>query len=139
MGQETLAEARQSENLLIGPEREELQVALKWAGHYDGPIDAAFGRGTRGAMASWQSANGYEDTGVLTTGQREELLRQGQRTARALGSARRHAKIYRGANGSPAVALPPQGRTAPRCLPSSRHLHEESVVQGGLAALEHPA
>ena len=85
--QETLAEARQSENLLIGPEREELQVALKWAGHYDGPIDAAFGRGTRGAMASWQSANGYEDTGVLTTGQREELLAQYNAVLDGLGLA----------------------------------------------------
>jgi len=56
--------------------REALQVALKWAGFYDGPIDGAFGRGTRGSMAAWQGANAFEPTGILTTLQRETLLRQ---------------------------------------------------------------
>lgn len=51
----------------------ELQVMLQWAGHYTGGIDGAFGRGTRGSMASWQEANGFEKTGILTTNQRAAL------------------------------------------------------------------
>ncbi|WP_224825560.1 serine protease [Cognatishimia sp. MH4019] len=71
---ETLREARQSERLLSRPDREALQVALKWAGTYNAAIDGSFGRGTRGAMALWQEQNGYEPTGVLTTLQRVALL-----------------------------------------------------------------
>jgi S1-C subfamily serine protease len=74
--EETPAEARRAEQLLTRGEREDLQVALQWAGFYNGRIDAAFGRGTRGAMAGWQEANNYEATGVLTTAQRAELFRQ---------------------------------------------------------------
>lgn len=73
---ETPREARASEAQLNRQEREMLQVALKWAGFYDAAIDGAFGRGTRGSMAAWQEANGFESTGVLTTLQRAELLRQ---------------------------------------------------------------
>jgi peptidoglycan hydrolase-like protein with peptidoglycan-binding domain len=71
---ETRAEAQDSEALLSRPEKELLQTALQWAGAYDGPIDGAYGRGTRSAMALWQEANGYESTGILTTGQRAALL-----------------------------------------------------------------
>ncbi|SIS79171.1 Putative peptidoglycan binding domain-containing protein [Roseivivax lentus] len=73
---ETVAEARRSEAQLTRAQRAELQVALRWAGFYQGGIDAAFGRGTRGAMAGWQEGNGFEVTGILTTRQRAELLRQ---------------------------------------------------------------
>lgn len=73
---ETPRQARASERLLTRDERAELQVALKWAGFYNSTIDAAFGRGTRNAMAAWQKANGIEPTGILTTMQRAELLRQ---------------------------------------------------------------
>jgi peptidoglycan hydrolase-like protein with peptidoglycan-binding domain len=73
---ETPREARAGESLLSREERADLQVALKWAGVYGGAIDAAFGRGTRGAMARWQEENGFEATGILTTRQRAELLRQ---------------------------------------------------------------
>ncbi|RXV66543.1 peptidoglycan-binding protein [Roseovarius sp. A46] len=73
---ETLREARAGEARLSREEREELQVALQWAGVYDGAIDAAFGRGTRGAMARWQQQNGFEPTGVLTTRQRAALMGQ---------------------------------------------------------------
>ncbi|WP_135501819.1 serine protease [Roseovarius aestuariivivens] len=73
---ETPREARASEARLTREERAALQVALKWAGFYGGAIDAAFGRGTRGSMARWQEANSFEPTGVLTTRQRAELLRQ---------------------------------------------------------------
>ncbi|OIQ27449.1 MAG: peptidoglycan-binding protein [Alphaproteobacteria bacterium MedPE-SWcel] len=71
---ETPAQARRSEQSLSRPERMDLQVALKAAGFYTSAIDGAFGRGTRGSMADWQSARGYEPTGVLTTLQRQALM-----------------------------------------------------------------
>ncbi|MBN9888463.1 serine protease [Salipiger abyssi] len=74
--EETPREARASEAALSRSEREMLQVALQWSGHYNAAIDGAFGRGTRAAMAAWQSSNGYETTGVLTTRQRAALLGQ---------------------------------------------------------------
>jgi hypothetical protein len=73
---ETPAEARASEAQLTREGREALQIALKWAGFYDGPIDGAFGRGTRGSMAAWQDTNDFTPTGILTTLQRETLLKQ---------------------------------------------------------------
>ncbi|WP_375261299.1 trypsin-like peptidase domain-containing protein [Palleronia sp.] len=85
--QETVAEARQSEADLTRAEREALQIALQWAGFYDAAIDAAFGRGTRAAMSEWQAANGYDDTGVLTTRQRQELLDQYNSVLDGLGLA----------------------------------------------------
>ncbi len=71
---ETPAEARRGERLLNAGERRALQVALKAAGFYASSIDGAFGRGTRAAMSDWQSARGYEPTGVLTTRQRQALM-----------------------------------------------------------------
>ena len=73
---ETLEEARLGERLLTAEEREALQIALQWAGFYDSSIDGAFGRGTRASMAAWQEANGFEQTGVLTTLQRTTLIAQ---------------------------------------------------------------
>lgn len=73
---ETKAEARRSEQRLTRDERKELQSMLQWAGFYTSAIDGAFGRGTRRSMAAWQQANGFEETGVLTTGQRQMLLQQ---------------------------------------------------------------
>ncbi len=73
---ETPRQARASESKLTREQKAELQVALKWAGFYTSKIDAAFGRGTRAAMSDWQDTNGFEVTGVLTTRQRAELLRQ---------------------------------------------------------------
>jgi hypothetical protein len=72
---ETPREARASEARLSRDERSELQEALSWAGVYEGAIDAAFGRGTRAAMARWQREKGFEATGVLTTRQRGDLMR----------------------------------------------------------------
>ncbi|WP_120499634.1 serine protease [Roseovarius sp. EL26] len=73
---ETPAQARVAEQRLTREDRAELQTALKWAGFYGGTVDAAFGRGTRGSMARWQEASGYDATGIMTTGQRAELLGQ---------------------------------------------------------------
>ena len=71
---ETPAQAQRSERELTRQDREALQIALQWAGFYNSTIDGAFGRGTRQSMADWQSANGYEVTGILTTQQRADLL-----------------------------------------------------------------
>ncbi|MEP4199085.1 MAG: serine protease [Aliishimia sp.] len=73
---ETPAEARRSEQLLSRSEREDLQIALEWAGFYNSSIDGAFGRGTRRSMAAWQEANSIEPTGILTTAQRAMLFQQ---------------------------------------------------------------
>lgn len=74
--EETPREARASEAQLTRAERDELQIALRWAGFYQGRIDGAFGGGTRRSMAAWQGENGHEATGILTTRQRAELLGQ---------------------------------------------------------------
>ena len=71
---ETVREARASEALLSREQREELQIALRWAGFYQSTIDGAFGRGTRRSMGEWQVANNFEPTGVLTTKQRGVLI-----------------------------------------------------------------
>lgn len=73
---ETVAQARRSEAALSRDEKKDLQRLLQWAGFYTSAIDGSFGRGTRASMAAWQEANGYEPTGVLTTGQRTALLAQ---------------------------------------------------------------
>ncbi len=73
---ETPAEARRSESALQAADRRALQRALQWAGFYRSTIDGAFGRGTRTAMREWQTANGFEPTGILTTAQRAALLKQ---------------------------------------------------------------
>lgn len=72
---ETPRAARASERRLPRAERELVQTALKWEGHYEGAIDADFGSGTRRAMAAYQKVQGFEPTGVLTTRQRAALLR----------------------------------------------------------------
>ena len=76
LADETLAEARRSEQQLTGRERRALQTALQSAGFYYSAIDGAFGAGTRRSMADWQSASGFEPTGVLTTRQRKLLMDQ---------------------------------------------------------------
>lgn len=73
---ETLSEARANEALLSRDEKMDLQRYLQWAGYYNSTIDASFGRGTRRSMAAWQTDNGHEETGVLTTAQREQLRTQ---------------------------------------------------------------
>ena len=73
---ETASQARTSERLLSKDEKKLLQVALQEAGHYSGAIDGLYGRGTRASMRRWQAANFYEQTGILTTSQRKQLLEQ---------------------------------------------------------------
>lgn len=83
--EETPRQARRSEALLTREERELLQTALQWEGFYESAIDGAFGRGTRGAMAAWQEAMGYEASGVLTTRQRGELIESYNAVLQGLG------------------------------------------------------
>lgn len=71
---ETVREAQSSEQALDRDQKRALQTALQWAGVYDGAIDGLYGRGTRRSMSAWQEANNHEVTGVLTTGQRAELI-----------------------------------------------------------------
>ena len=71
---ETREEALAAERELDAEARKALQVALQWEGFYRSTIDGDFGPGTRGAMSAWQAAKGYEDTGILTSRQRAELM-----------------------------------------------------------------
>ena len=83
--EETLREAQASERLLTRDERAAIQVALQWFGYYNLGIDAAFGPGTRRAMTAWQEDRGLDATGVLTTRQREALIRDYSMELAALG------------------------------------------------------
>ncbi len=83
--EETLREAQASESRLTRDERAALQVALQWFGFYNLGIDAAFGPGTRRAMTAWQEDRGLDATGVLTTRQREALIREYSMELAALG------------------------------------------------------
>lgn len=84
---ETPDEARRAEGDLTREEREAVQSALQWFGHYTSSIDGAFGPGTRAAMKAWQTAGGYEPTGVLTTRQRATLIAERKRLESELGLA----------------------------------------------------
>lgn len=84
---ETPAEARRAETALDRQARMEVQEALRLTGFYGSLIDGDFGPGTRQAMALWQEAQGYEPTGVMTTGQRQELLTTVREAVRSLGMA----------------------------------------------------
>jgi len=84
---ETRAEARRSERDLSADQRKELQIALRAAGFYSSAIDGAFGPGTRGSMRDWQSHNGIEATGILTTRQRQLLMDQYNEPLLSVGMA----------------------------------------------------
>ncbi|MCT4554605.1 MAG: trypsin-like peptidase domain-containing protein [Pelagimonas sp.] len=85
--EETPRQARASERQLNRAQRNDLQIALKWAGFYTSSIDGAFGPGTRRAMAAWQGANGFDETGILTTRQRAVLLGQYNAVLDGMGMA----------------------------------------------------
>ncbi len=71
---ETPDEARASEAILSREDRALVQTAMAWYGFYDAKVDGSFGKGTRQSMAAWQTAFGYEATGVLTSVQRATLV-----------------------------------------------------------------
>ena len=82
---EQLEQARASESAMTEAEKKYLQRALAWAGFYESAIDGLYGSGTRAAMKSWQYANGYNATGVLTAAQRAELIADYQFLLAGLG------------------------------------------------------
>ncbi len=98
---ETLSQARASEAALSEDDRKMLQIALRWAGYYDSAIDGAFGRGTRASMAAWQAVNNHEQTGVLTTAQRAQLLGQYTAVLEGLGM-----DMVRDADAGVAISMP---------------------------------
>lgn len=83
--EESPKQARAAEADLSPEERQEIQAALQWDGVYAGAIDGAFGPGTRKSMAAWQVAQGLEETGVLTTKQRQALVEGYRAEMAALG------------------------------------------------------
>lgn len=83
--EETPAEARRSERTLDRNARELVQRVLKWEGFYSAAIDGAFGPGTRNAMGAYQAAMGYDATGILTTRQRDALIKTYREQLAALG------------------------------------------------------
>lgn len=56
-------------------QRSAIQASLTRQGYDTRGIDGVFGRGTRGAIAAWQQANGLQATGYLTASQADSLLR----------------------------------------------------------------
>lgn len=85
--EETPKQARASEAALTPQDRIALQTALQWFGFYTSTLDGDFGPGTRNSMAAWQSANGVEPTGILTTTQRQTLTGAYQKAQAELGLA----------------------------------------------------
>ena len=85
--QETLEQALQAENRLDRAERAELQGALQWLGQYQGTIDGAFGPATRDAIWAWQRDAGFVPTGILSTAERDHLLRAYRTELDSLGMA----------------------------------------------------
>ena len=82
---EQLAQAKASEKVMTEAEKKYLQRALASAAFYESAIDGLYGSGTRDAMKSWQSANGYNATGVLTAAQRAEIIADYQFLLAGLG------------------------------------------------------
>jgi peptidoglycan hydrolase-like protein with peptidoglycan-binding domain len=80
-----LAQAKATERAMTEDEKKYLQRALAWAGFYESAIDGLYGPGTRAAMTRWQSANGYQETGVLTADQRAEAIADFQFLLAGLG------------------------------------------------------
>lgn len=87
---ETRSQARLSEGRLSASERRDLQAALRAAGFYNAAVDGAFGAGTRRSMAAWQTAQGVEATGVLTTAQRQQLMQDYNAPLISVGMRRVH-------------------------------------------------
>ena len=127
---ETLYEARQSESRLTREERAQLQVALKWAGFYNGAIDAAIGPGTHAAMSRWQEANGHPPTGVLTTAQRAELLAQYNAVLDGLG-----LRLVRDAETGIEMKLPMEAVAFEKYLPPFAHFNATGKVPGARVLL----
>lgn len=82
---EVLKAARAAEKALSPEQRQDIQRALEWTGHYAGAMDGDFGAGTRNAIAAWQTAAGVPPTGVLTPEEQARLLGEREQGLAALG------------------------------------------------------
>ena len=71
---ETAKQAKAGEAALSDAERQDIQAALKWFGYYEGRVDGHIGSGTRSSMANWQTAEGFDPTGILTSVQRQKIV-----------------------------------------------------------------
>jgi hypothetical protein len=71
---QTQAAQSAPEVVLNETERREVQTALKWFGFYAGLVDGNIGSGSRAGIANWQTAQGFDPTGVLTADQRAALV-----------------------------------------------------------------
>ena len=69
---------------LTRDERRAIQRDLAILGYDPRGVDGIFGRGTRGAVAAWQGANRFVQTGFLNRDQIFELAQQGARRAAQL-------------------------------------------------------
>lgn len=71
---QTLPDTTPPELVMDESERREVQTALKWFGFYAGLVDGNIGSGSRAGIANWQTAQGFDPTGVLTADQRAALV-----------------------------------------------------------------
>lgn len=85
--EESLRDAQAAERALPREDLALIQTALQWFGYYTQAIDAAFGPGTRRSIQNWQTDQGVDATGVLTTRQRLALKAAYQEEVEALGMA----------------------------------------------------
>ncbi len=85
---ETLEQAQAAEDALSQADREEIQTALAWFGHYSAAIDGRIGSGSRAAISAWQTAQGADPTGVLTAAQRNMLVGSHRAAVTELGLTR---------------------------------------------------
>lgn len=63
------AEAAEAALNLTRAERKKIQQNLKLLGYDPHGIDGKFGQDTRGALAAWQRANGFDETGFINDNQ----------------------------------------------------------------------
>ncbi|MCK0149951.1 peptidoglycan-binding protein [Marivita sp. S6314] len=78
-------EKRAEESLELSRDaRRDIQRDLSLLGHNTRGIDGIFGRGTRGAISTWQEANGHTASGYLTATQIVMLDRQADKRAAEL-------------------------------------------------------
>ena len=82
----------------------DLQARLLVIGHDPNGIDGAIGRGTRGAIRSWQSSMSAEPTGYMNSVQLSALREQSERQLAAWLTEPGNATLY----DPPVIALTPQ-------------------------------
>lgn len=103
----------------------DLQARLLVLGHDPNGVDGAIGSGTRGALRSWQEAQGLAPTGFLNAEQHEVLLSRSQPALDVWLRSAANAQLYEPPPAPAVIALTP-GRlagtwdTTTRCGPGSK-------------------